>query len=164
MILVAGVGNIFLGDDAFGVEVVRRLSKQDLPSWARVVDYGIRGMHLAHDMANASYPATILIDAVDRDDPPGTLSVIELDTAAMDEVSSLDAHGMQPELVLGLVGLLGAKPGRVLLLGCQPQSLDEHMGLSPPVNAAVGAAVVVAQDLIADLWKELACAWVSQGK
>ena len=76
--LVAGVGNIFLGDDGFGVEVARRLATEDLPEWVRVADYGISGMHLAYDLANG-YETTILIDATARGDDPGTVYVIELD-------------------------------------------------------------------------------------
>jgi hydrogenase maturation protease len=150
-VLVACVGNIFLGDDGFGVEVARRLSKVDLPDGVRVVDYGIRGMHLAYDLAGADHDLTIMVDATQRGDPPGTVYVIELDTAASlstEDISPvLDAHGMQPDVVLNLVGMLGEDPGRVLLVGCEPAALDEGMALSPVVEQAVDTAVRVVIDL-----------------
>jgi hydrogenase maturation protease len=172
-LLIAGVGNIFLGDDGFGVEVVRRLSQLDLPGWVRVEDYGIRGMHLAYDLVGADYELTIMIDATAQGDPPGTVSVIELDIPeaagmAPDQVPLLDAHGMQPDVVLGLTGLLGGSPGRVLLIGCEPEVLDHQMSLSPAVEQAAGTAVRVVMDLIAryplGTGEELACALASLGK
>lgn len=172
-VLVAGVGNIFLGDDGFGVEVVRRLSGADLPGWVKVVDYGIRGMHLAYDLAGAGHELTIIVDATARDDPPGTVSVIELEVPetadpAPDQVALLDAHGMQPDVVLRLVGMLGGEPGRVLLVGCEPQVLDHRMSLSPAVERAVGTAARVVVDLVArypfGTGEELACALASLEK
>jgi hydrogenase maturation protease len=156
-VLVAGVGNVFLGDDGFGVEVVRRLRDEGrdrkLPDWVRVADYGIRGMHLAYDLAGSAYELTILVDATSTGDPPGTVSVIELDTAAgaaaEETTAVLDAHGMQPDVVLNLVRLLGADPGRVVLVGCQPAVLDHSMALSPAVEEAVGPAVDAVVELIA---------------
>jgi hydrogenase maturation protease len=149
-VLVAGIGNVFLGDDGFGVEVARRLSEVDLPGWAKVVDYGIRGMHLAYDMAGGDYALTILIDITNQGERPGTVYVIELDPEPkVDGSTVMDAHGMQPEVVLNLVAALREDPGRVLLVGCEPANLDEHMGLSPPVAGAVGTAVDVVVDLLA---------------
>lgn len=164
-LLVAGVGNVFLGDDGFGVEVVRRLSEMDMPDWVRVVDYGIRGMHLAHDLAGGGQQLTIMVDATARGDPPGTVTVIDLDVPdgpAPDDVPALDAHGMQPDAVLGLVSLLGGELGRVLLVGCEPESVDEQMSLSPTVDRAVDTAVRVVTELIArypfGTGEELTCA------
>jgi hydrogenase maturation protease len=154
--LVAGVGNIFLGDDGFGVEVARRLATEDLPEWVRVADYGISGMHLAYDLANG-YETTILIDATSRGDDPGTVYVIELDHSQPPGVAAdspagrsqlFDAHGMQPDVVFGVLDMLGADAGKVLLVGCEPASVDYGIGLSPPVTAAVGEAVRVVRDLI----------------
>ena len=166
-ILVAGVGNIFLGDDGFGVEVVHRMSDVDLPAHVTVADYGIRGMHLAHDLAGAGYDLTILVDATQRGDPPGTVSVVDLDRSVVD-VSLLDAHGMQPDAVLGLVHVLGGDVGRVLLVGCEPGDLDHGMDLSPPVAAAVDTAVRVAVDLATkypfESDEELTCALASLAK
>lgn len=163
-VLVAGVGNIFLGDDGFGVEVARRLSTMDLP--ADVVDYGIRGMHLAHDLAGAGYALTILVDATQRGDPPGTVYVVELAESTMDTVL-LDAHGMQPDAVLGLVRVLGGDPGCVLLVGCEPASLDPGMALSRPVAQAVDTAVRVVRALVERFPfsdEELSCALASLAK
>ena len=149
-VLVAGIGNIFLGDDGFGVEVVRRLSEQDLPDWVTLADYGIRGMHLAYDLAGADYELTIMVDATTRGDPPGTVYVIELDQPDAPPASVLDAHGMQPDVVLGLVDLLGAEHGRVLLVGCEPAVLEHRMGLSPAVERAVDTAAAAVLDLLAE--------------
>lgn len=151
-VLVAGVGNIFLGDDGFGVAVVRRLSDADLPDWVLVTDYGVRGMHLAYDMAGADYELTIMVDAAARGERPGTVSVVELDpdetAAPADTAPLLDAHGMQPDVVLGLVALLGGTPGRVLLVGCEPAGLEHRMGLSDVVSRAVGPAADAVVELI----------------
>ncbi|WP_410663591.1 hydrogenase maturation protease [Amycolatopsis sp. lyj-84] len=148
-VLVAGVGNVFLGDDGFGVEVARRLSTKDLPADVRVADYGIRGMHLAHDLASGGYGLTILVDATMRGDPPGTVYVVELDPPdGPPQAEALDAHGMQPDVVLNLVALLGGDPGRVLLVGCEPAVLEQRMGLSPAVEAAVDTAARVVTDLV----------------
>lgn len=151
-VLIAGVGNVFLGDDGFGVAVVGRLSGLDLPRSVRVADYGIRGMHLAYELAGGWYDLTILVDATTRGDPPGTVYVVELDPPAAAEFGPerfLDAHGMQPDVVLNLVRLLGGNPGRVLLVGCEPAVLDHHMGLSPVVEQAVETAVQAVLDLVA---------------
>jgi hydrogenase maturation protease len=168
-ILVAGVGNIFLGDDAFGVEVAHRLSEVDLPSHVRVVDYGIRGMHLAYDLAGDVPELTIIVDATTQGDPPGTVQIIDLALpSTLDNQAQLDAHGMQPDVVLGLVRLLGADPGRVLLVGCEPADLSERMELSPVVRQAVDTAVNVVANLIAQYPfasdEELTCALASLAK
>ncbi len=154
--LVAGVGNIFLGDDGFGVEVARRLAAEDLPGWVTVADYGISGLHLAYDLASG-YETTILIDATSRGDDPGTVYVIELDHSQLPGAADpsarsrlLDAHGMQPDVVFGVLDMLGTGAGRVLLVGCEPASVDDGIGLSPPVSAAVAEAVRVVRNLIAE--------------
>lgn len=149
-VLVAGIGNVFLGDDGFGVEVVRELAKTELPEWVRVADYGVRGMHLAYDLAAADPDLTVLVDATERGDEAGTVYVIELDTSARSPRPCLDAHGMQPDVVLDLLALLGGVPGRVLLVGCEPAVLDHRMGLSPVVERAVGAAVAAVTDIVAN--------------
>jgi hydrogenase maturation protease len=172
--LIAGVGNIFLGDDGFGVEVASRLATVELPDWVRVADYGISGMHLAYDLAEG-YESTILVDATPRGGEPGTVYVMELDTGAPSAAAApkaaaahgvpeapeapgtpqtssgiplLDAHGMQPDVVLGMLNLLGAQPGRVFLVGCEPASTSEGIGLSEPVAAAVDEAVRIVLDLV----------------
>ncbi|GII00138.1 hydrogenase maturation protease [Planobispora takensis] len=155
-ILVAGVGNVFLGDDGFGVEVVRRLADLALPAGVRVADYGIRGMHLAYDTVDGDYDVMIMIDAVGLGDPPGTVSVVELEAGAP---TRLDAHGMQPDAVLALMGMLGRPPRRLLLVGCEPATLEHRMGLSPAVERAVGTAMEAVVDLIE---RERTCAWESR--
>jgi hydrogenase maturation protease len=149
-VLVAGVGNIFLGDDGFGVEVARRLAAADLGPDVKVADFGIRGVHLAYELLDG-YDLVILIDAAPRGDPPGTLYVIEPEEPAApdpDEVPPLDAHGMDPGAVLALLGVLGGHVDRLLVVGCEPAVVEEGMTLSPAVEAAVDPAVSLVQDLI----------------
>jgi hydrogenase maturation protease len=150
VILVAGVGNVFLSDDGFGVEVARRLAGVDLGDDVKVTDFGIRGLHLAYELLDG-YEMVILVDASPRGGEPGTLYVIEPDPAPEpdpDEIPPLDAHGMDPGAVLALLGVLGGKVDRVLVVGCEPALADEGMSLSPPVEAAVDQAVILVQDLI----------------
>jgi len=145
-VLVAGIGNIFLSDDGFGVEVIKELEGIDLPEWVQIADYGIAGMHLAYDLLGG-YDTTILLDATPHGRPPGTLSLIEADTGVLADSASIDAHGMQPEAVFRLLRLLGGDAGRVLIVGCEPACLDEGIGLSPSVEAAVPAAVRAVTEL-----------------
>jgi hydrogenase maturation protease len=153
-ILVAGIGNIFMGDDAFGVEVVRRLSERTLPAEVRVGDFGIRGFDLAYALQDG-YEATILIDACPRDAEPGTLYVVEPDMAAINAGpaggNEVDAHGMDPVKILGLAVSMGGPLKRVLLVGCQPATLGPEeglMGLSEPVARAVSGAVQMVETLV----------------
>ncbi len=146
-VLVAGIGNIFLSDDGFGVEVVRRLAQQALPADVELVDIGIRGMHLAYQLLDG-YEALVLIDAAPRGGKAGDLYLIEPDLASIpeDDGSLLNAHGMQPDAVLSLIKTLARDQAeqviqRVLVVGCEPGTVEEGMGLSPPVAAAVDPAV-----------------------
>jgi len=154
--LVACLGNIFLSDDGFGVEVARRLASEDLPEGTRVTDYGIRGMHLAYDLAEG-WDATILVDAAQRGGEPGTVYVIEPEhqqptdggtSPSLTQSMLFDPHGMQPDAMLGMTGMLGAEAGRVLVVGCEPASVAEGIGLSEPVAAAVEEAARVVMDLV----------------
>ena len=155
-ILVAGIGNIFLGDDAFGVEVVRRLSRRARPDYVRVVDYGIRGLDLAYALLD-DYDVAILVDAAPRGNDPGTLYVLELDLGDPDEGRpqpvAMDAHGMDPVRMLEMVRALGGRPRRVLVVGCEPATIGDEfegtMGLSAPVESAVGGAIAIIESLIA---------------
>jgi hydrogenase maturation protease len=169
--LIAGVGNIFLGDDGFGVEVANRLASEELPDWVRVADYGISGMHLAYDLAEG-FETTILVDATPRGSDPGTVYVMELDPAAPSAAAApepvrgiplLDGHGMQPDVVFGMLNLLGAEAGRVLLVGCEPASIDERIGLSEPVTAAVDEAVRIVLDLVRAVGADDAAGSVAEG-
>jgi len=144
-ILVAGIGNIFLGDDGFGVEVAKRLVAEMLPESVRVRDFGIRGYDLAYALLE-DYEAAILVDACPRGARPGAVYVIEpaLSDIGESEASALDGHTMNPVNVLRLTKAMGSIPKRIVLIGCEPASLggDEgHMGLSEPVSAAVPEAV-----------------------
>jgi hydrogenase maturation protease len=137
-VLVAGVGNLFLSDDAFGSEVARRLAERPLPDGVQVVDYGIRGMHLAYDLLDG-YQALVVIDAMPGNGSPGDLSVLEVGPDDLGE-GELDAHGMAPVAVLASLGQLGGSLPPTYIVGCQPASVDEGIGLSPAVSAAVEPA------------------------
>ena len=154
IILIAGIGNIFLGDDAFGIEVVRRLADVDLPESVRVADFGIRGFDLAYSLQD-SYETTILVDACPQGEAPGTLYVIEPDLSGGDAPDTpsavIEAHTMNPESVLRMARAMNIEVKNVLLVGCEPQTLggeEGQMGLSAPVEAAVEEAVKLVKSLI----------------
>jgi hydrogenase maturation protease len=155
-VLVAGIGNVFQSDDAFGVEVAARLSSLALPEGVRVEDFGIRGVHLAYELLEG-YEALVLIDAVPMGEAPGTLAVIEpevpadLQAGAHDAVPAVDAHTMSPDVVLATLSRLGGSVERVRILGCQPADLRDGMGLSPAVEAALDRAVDLCLELVADI-------------
>jgi hydrogenase maturation protease len=154
-VLVAGVGNVFLSDDGFGVEVVRALAGR-LPDGVSLVDTGIRGMDLAYRLLDG-YEVLVLVDATKRGGVPGTLYTLEHDLHAPPAGAALDGHGMHPAAVLDLVaGLaesmdLGRPVGRVLVVGCEPAVLTEGIGLSPPVAAAVEPAASAVIALVEEL-------------
>jgi hydrogenase maturation protease len=154
-ILIAGIGNIFLGDDAFGVEVVKELSGFELPEGVDVVDFGIRGYDLAFAIMEG-YAATVLVDTTARGNAPGTLYLIEPDTEELTELTAEvpDGHGLGPVQVLRLVQSLGGKIERLYLVGCEPAALeteDGEIGLSEPVRAALPQAVEMIRTLVNDL-------------
>lgn len=153
-VLVAGVGNIFFGDDAFGSEVVRMLASQPLDG-VKVEDFGIRGLHLAYELL-AGYERAILVDAVPRGGAPGTLYVIEPDTAAAG--GPPDAHRMDLQNVFAYVRVLGGEPPPITLVGCEPASVDEGIGLSPAVQGAIEPAAALVRRLIHEkeqAWSEI---------
>ena len=156
-VLVAGVGNIFLGDDAFGVEVVQRLAPRQWPEGVRVVDFGIRSYDLAYALME-DWELVILVDAVSRGEAPGTVYTLEPDVSGARSGASqmgmgFDAHTMNPVSVLQLVSALGGKVGRMLVVGCEPATVDPdqtgHFGLTAPVLGAVDEAIQVIEELIA---------------
>ena len=158
-VLVAGVGNIFLGDDGFGVEVVRRLAERALPEGVEVKDFGIRGMDLAYALQD-DYEAVVFVDAVPRGEEPGTVYLIEAEIEEDGEVS-LDTHGMDPVKVIKLSRALGAEPTRTLVVGCEPgvvlsgEDYDAmSMELSEPVRAAVEEAVKLVESLVEEIGGE----------
>lgn len=149
-ILIAGIGNVFLGDDAFGVEVARRLSERAWPEGVRAVDFGIRGFDLAFALLDG-VDVTIFVDATPRGGVPGTLYLIQPDTTNL--AADLDAHSMNPMAVLQMVKTFrgefgGGEFGRLLVLGCEPESCEERMGLSESVEAAVDRAVAMVEELV----------------
>ena len=153
-ILVAGIGNIFLGDDAFGAEVARRMAGLDLPASVRVADFGIRGFDLAYALQDG-YETTILVDACPHGEAPGTLYVIEPDLKALDgpdaAPATVDAHAMNPMNVLRMAKAMNIEIKNVLLVGCEPETLggeEGQMGLSAPVEAAVDEAVKLVASLV----------------
>jgi len=145
--LVAGIGNIFNGDDGFGSEVAQLLTTRPVPPGVRVEDYGIRGVHLAYELLEG-YDLVVLVDAVARGDPPGTVYVLE-PSLDFDEIPPLDSHQMDPRAVLGMVADMGGTIGQLLLVGCEPQSMAEGIGLSAPVAGAVERAAQAVLEIIA---------------
>ncbi|MGW1894537.1 hydrogenase maturation protease [Streptomyces sp. NPDC002004] len=152
--LVAGIGNIFLGDDGFGVETVQRLPAESLPPHVEVADIGIRGVHLAYQLLDG-YDTLVLVDATARGGDPGTVYLIEdpAPGAVRPECLPVDGHGMSPDTVLALMdglctGTGGTPPRRIVVVGCEPGSVEEGIGLSPPVEAAVTEAVKIILGLV----------------
>jgi hydrogenase maturation protease len=154
-ILVAGIGNVFLGDDGFGVALADRLWRRELAAGVEVVDFGIRGMDLAFAMQEG-YDAVVLLDAVPRGETPGTLYVIEVDPDDDSDVA-VDAHGMDPVAVMALVRTLGGSPPPTYVVGCEPQTRmnaeDEDIvaRLSEPVLAALDPAVRLVESLLQEI-------------
>ena len=148
--LVAGVGNVFLRDDAFGVEVIRLLAGRPVPDGVQVKDFGIRGVHLVYDLLDGC-DLFILVDAAARGEPPGTISVVEVEVPEPGPVASpvMDAHDLTPDSVFALLGSLGGRPGRSLLVACEPADVSAGMGLSEPVQAALPHAVRAVADILA---------------
>ena len=151
--LIAGIGNIFLGDDAFGCEVIKELNRRIWPDDVRIVDFGIRGFDLAYALLE-EHQVVILVDATPRGERPGTLYTIEPD---MNEIESNDSggavetHGMNPLKVLGMVKSMGGKFKKILLVGCEPETFgpeEGQMGLSSVVQAAVPQAVEIIERLV----------------
>ncbi len=154
-VLVAGIGNVFLGDDGWGVALAGRLAACVLPRGVDVVDFGIRGMDLAYAMQD-DYDAVVFLDATPRGQAPGTLYVIEPDLE--DVEMTIDAHGMDPVKVLALARSLGAETlPRTLIVGCEPQTRmnaqDECIlaELTEPVRASLEQAVAIVEEMLADL-------------
>jgi hydrogenase maturation protease len=156
-ILIAGIGNIFLGDDGFGCEVLKRLMGRALPDEVRAVDFGIRGFDLAYALMDG-YDVTILVDAAPRGGTPGTLYTIEPDLGELERLDAqgmmVETHGMNPMKVLAMVKAMGGHFKRILLVGCEPQTFgpeEGQMGLSEPVEAAVSEAVNIVESLVAKI-------------
>lgn len=157
-ILIAGVGNIFFGDDAFGVEVVRQLAERPLPGGVRVVDFGIRGLDLTYALLDG-YEAVVLVDASRRGGAPGTLYVLEPGpegpAGPAQPGPMIEMHSLEPQKVLRLARALGSRVERVLLVACEPApaAADDEMSMEmcEAVRAAVGEAVGLVESLVARL-------------
>jgi hydrogenase maturation protease len=151
-VLVAGIGNIFLGDDAFGVEVVQRLQQRTLPENVQVKDFGIRSYDLAYSLM-LDWDLVILVDALPRGGKPGTIYTMEPELPAGDTAANIDAHTMNPVAALQLVSALGGKVGRLLVVGCEPGRLepspDGTFALTVPVSHAVAGAIEIIENLVA---------------
>jgi hydrogenase maturation protease len=159
-ILVAGIGNIFLGDDGFGVEVAQQLSQRGFPATVRVADFGIRGFDLAYALQDG-YETTILVDAFPHGQAPGTVYVVELDlndpAAPLAQGNFVEPHAMNPVNVLRMATAMHGPLKRVLLVGCEPSTFggeDGQMGLSPSVEAAVSEAVKAVEGLVQKILDE----------
>ena len=155
-ILVAGIGNIFLADDGFGVEVVRRLAERELPENVEVRDFGIKGMDLAYALMDP-YEAVVFVDATPRGGEPGTVYLIEAEVPGEGEVA-IDTHGMDPVKVIRLARALGAEMPRTLVVGCEPKVVltgenydDMLMELSEPVRAAVDEAAKLVESIVGEI-------------
>jgi hydrogenase maturation protease len=157
-LLIAGIGNIFRGDDGFGVEVIKRLATAEFPSVVHVVDFGIRGFALA-DALQDGYETAILVDAYPHGQPPGTVALMEFDRSHLPDErhAAVDAHGMNPMNVLRLANAINSRLPRILLVGCEPDTFggDEgRMGLSVPVEAAVNEAVSLITSVVNQILQE----------
>ncbi len=164
-VLIACIGNIFLGDDGFGVAVAQRLTSRTYPEGVEVVDFGIRGMELAYTLLD-DYDTLVLVDAIQRGGQPGTVYLIEPDLTKLNPEKgaeagrvALDAHSMDPVKVLAFARTLGAQPVSTLLVGCEPAAFggsddytEMQMGLSEPVQAAVDEAVKMIDSLVENMY------------
>jgi hydrogenase maturation protease len=152
-ILVAGIGNVFLSDDAFGVEVLAELLKRPRPAEVTVADFGIRGFDLAYALME-DYDLAILVDALPHGETPGTLYLLEPDPKLAG--AAMEGHAMNPMAVFSLVATMGGTMPRVLIVGCEPASVEEGMGLTEAVAAAIPSAVEMVENLV----KQEETAWV----
>ena len=148
--LVAGVGNVFLRDDAFGCEVVRLLATHPVPDGVEVRDFGIRGVHLAYDLLDGC-DLFVLVDAAPRGEPPGTVTVLEVQVPDPASLTGpvMDAHDLTPDAIFALLASLGGRPGRSLVVACEPADVSAGMGLSEPVSQALPHAVRTVEEILA---------------
>ncbi|MGI9088370.1 MAG: hydrogenase maturation protease [Chthoniobacterales bacterium] len=153
-ILVAGIGNIFFGDDAFGCEVIKELAGHTFPEKVRVFDFGIRSYDLAY--AIMDHDVSVLVDALPRGGAPGTVYLIEPDITELDETphEPVNAHSMNPVRVLQMVRSFGGTPRQLFVVGCEPEILEsvDELGLSATVRDAIPAAIETIHGVIDKLW------------
>ena len=152
--LVAGVGNIFQRDDAFGVEVIRLLEGRPTPPGVKVADFGIRGVHLVYELLDGC-DLFVLVDAAQRGCAPGTVTVLEVEPTDMASPSGvLDAHGLAPDQVFAMLNSMGSRPGRSLVVACEPADVSAGMGLSDQVREALPHAVRVVEEILEQVKRE----------
>ena len=152
--LVAGVGNIFQRDDAFGVEVIRLLAGRPQPPGVKVADFGIRGVHLVYELLDGC-DLFVLIDAAQRGRPAGTVTILEVDPADIASAPGvMDAHGLAPDQVFAMLAAMGGRPGRSLVVACEPADVSAGMGLSDEVRRALPHAVRAVEKILEQVQRE----------
>ena len=152
--LVAGVGNIFQRDDAFGVEVVRQLEGRPWPPGVKVADFGIRGVHLVYELLDGC-DVFVLVDAAQRGCAPGTVTVLEVEPEQVHSPNAvMDAHGLAPDQVFAMLASMGGRPGRTLVVACEPADVSPGMGLSDQVREALPAAVRAVEEILDEIQRE----------
>jgi len=157
-VMVAGVGNMFMKDDGFGGAVIKKILDKKFPEGVEVKDFGTGGLKLAYDLMKG-YDGLILLDASARGEPPGTLYVIEPNESDinpdLEQGGPIDPHGADPATVLRFVKSIGSWPAKVLIVACEPETVDDfEIGLSEPVSASIDKAVEMVDDLIKEIYKE----------
>jgi len=167
-VLIAGIGNMWQRDDAFGSEVARRMEGLELPEGIAVMDAGTGGLDLAYQVMYG-YDGLVLIDVTRQGGAPGTLYVMEVDEdevpAGVEDGDALNPHGMDPETVLRFIKLTGGWPGKVVIVGCEPQTIEEMgVGLSPVVEEACDRAIELALESAKELLTDEAYASVDEKK
>jgi hydrogenase maturation protease len=152
--LVAGVGNIFQRDDAFGVEVIRLLEGRPWPPGVKVADFGIRGVHLVYELLDGC-DLFVLVDAAQRGHAPGTVTVLEVEPEHMPSPDGvMDAHGLAPDQVFAMLAAMGGRPGRSLVVACEPADVSPGMGLSEEVRGALPAAARAVEEILDQIKRE----------
>ena len=152
--LVAGVGNVLQRDDAFGVEVIRLLEGRPRPPGVKVADFGIRGVHLVYELLDGC-DLFVLVDAAQRGCAPGTVTVLEVEPEHLPSPSGvMDAHGLAPDQVFAMLAALGGRPGRSLVVACEPADVSAGMGLSDQVQEALPAAVRAVEEILEQVQRE----------
>jgi hydrogenase maturation protease len=144
-VLIAGVGNVFCGDDGFGCAAVRQLARGPIPSGVTVIDFGIRSVHFAFELLEP-FDLVIILDAIAKGGTPGTLYLIEPDDDATRPAGN--AHAMDVGAALAMAREMGAKPGRLLFVGCEPCDVSERFGLSAPVQSVIPSAIELVRDVL----------------
>ncbi|MGI8952072.1 MAG: hydrogenase maturation protease [Chitinophagaceae bacterium] len=157
-VIIAGVGNMFMKDDGFGGAVIKKMMGKEFPEGVEVKDFGTGGLKLAYDLMRG-YDGLILLDASSRGEKPGTLYIIEPNEndidADLEQGGPIDPHGADPVTVLRFVKSIGSWPAKVLIVACEPETVDEfEIGLSDSVNASVDKAIEMVDEIIKNIYAE----------